>query len=90
MGKSERVEDRNPFTQRVVEHAINARLHTQTPLLYTVDIRLQKFKVKHKLNSTTDLQIVGNRKTELQILPKISLIKILDNMFAKMDPDFIA
>jgi len=67
MGKSDRVEDRKPFTQRVVKQAINVRLRTQTPLLYTVDIRLQKFKVNHILNSTTDLQIVGNRKTELQI-----------------------
>jgi len=40
MGKSERVEDKDPFTQRVAEQAINVRLHTQTPFLCTVDIRL--------------------------------------------------
>jgi len=70
MGKSKRVEDRNPFTQRVVEQAINVRLHTRTALPYTFGIRLQKSKVKHILNCTTNLQIVGNRKTELQIYPK--------------------
>ena len=32
VGKSERVEDRNPFTQRVVGQAINVQLHTQTPV----------------------------------------------------------
>jgi len=46
--------------------------------------------VTHIFNSTTDLQIVNNRKTELQIHKQISLIKVLDNMFAKMNPDFIA
>jgi hypothetical protein len=78
--------------EEVLAHweAVAPPKNTQTPLLYTIDSRLQKFKVTHILNSTTDLQIVGNRKTELQIHPKISLIKILDNMFAKMDPDFIA
>lgn len=84
--KATGVKYRNPFTQRVVQQATNVRLHTQTPLLYTVDIRLQNFKFNNVLNSTIDLQIVGNRKTELPIHSKISLIKKSDNTLAKVDP----
>jgi hypothetical protein len=93
-GKLEWLQHRNPFTQQVVQQATNVRLHTQTPLLLTADIRLQKFKVNNIINSTIDHQIFGNRKTELQIHPKIQLRKILDSMYAKVNPcgtpDFIA